>query len=172
MCTTKHDERCVDPLASMRKNAHTQTHRHTDKFFLFWGRCGTFLCIFSVCPRGRASDPLGRGFMPFFPSKNGLKNASRFALGVSPHYYLRSSCSSSLTLRNSDPGSHSRHYSPLPTTVRAYIFLSREGFSTFSFVDSHRIVPTHAKRFPQSIWCTRKTCLGGLELVTSTLIEF
>ena len=34
--------------------------------------------------------------------------------------------------RNSDPGLHSRHISPLPTTVRALLpFLSREGFSTF-----------------------------------------
>ena len=59
-----------------------KTHTHTDKFLVLWGRCGTFLCIFSVCPRGRVFDPLGRGFMPFFPSKNGLKNASLLLLLV------------------------------------------------------------------------------------------
>ena len=50
----------------------------------------------------------------------------------------------SINSRNSDPGSHSRLFSPLPTTVRALHFY-REKTSALSFlVDSRRIVPTYA----------------------------
>ena len=58
--------------------------------------------------------------------------------------HLLSSRSFSLSLnRNSDPGgSHSRLFSPLPTAVRAF-HPYRE--KTSSLVDSHRIVPTHAR---------------------------
>ena len=84
-----------------------------------------------------------------------------FFVFVPPIYYLRSSCSSYLPLRNLDPGSHSRPYSSLPATVRAYIFYREKGSTLSSLVDSHRIVPTHAMiRFLQSIWCTRKSPWG------------
>ena len=53
--------------------------------------------------------------------------------------------------RNSDPGSHSRLFSPPHTTVRALLF-DREKISALSsLVDSRRIVPTHARRFQQLI---------------------
>ena len=52
---------------------------------------------------------------------------------------------------NSDPGSHSRPSSPLPTTVRDFIFY-RENKSAFSsLVDSCRIVPTNAARRSQQL---------------------
>ena len=52
---------------------------------------------------------------------------------------------------NSDPGSHSGPSSPLPTTVRAFIFIAGilEHFS--SLVDWRRIVPTHAARRSQQL---------------------
>ena len=47
--------------------------------------------------------------------------------------------------RNSDPGSHSSLFPPLPTTVRA-LHCCREKISALSsLVDSRRIVPTHAR---------------------------
>ena len=45
---------------------------------------------------------------------------------------------------NSDPGSHSRRSSPLPTTVRALFFYRDKNSALSSLVDSRRIVPTHA----------------------------
>ena len=49
------------------------------------------------------------------------------------------------TSRSSDPGSHSRLFSPLPTAIRALPFLSREHFSS-SLVGLRRTVLTHASR--------------------------
>ena len=42
---------------------------------------------------------------------------------------------------NSDPGSHSRLFSPLPTTVRALHFYREKISELSSLVDSRRIVP-------------------------------
>ena len=53
--------------------------------------------------------------------------------------------------RRSDPGSHSRLFSPFSTTVRALNFYRETIFDPFSLVDSRRIVPTHAKRSQQLI---------------------
>ena len=39
-------------------------------------------------------------------------------------------------------------------------------------IRDHIVLPTHARRFLQSICCTRKKSLGGLELATSTLVDF
>ena len=50
-----------------------------------------------------------------------------------------------LLTRNSDPRSHCRIFFPLPTVVQALHF-NRENISDFcSLVDSHRLVPTHAR---------------------------
>ena len=43
-----------------------------------------------------------------------------------------------LPTRNSDPGSHSRLFSPLPATVRAFIFVARRFQPFSSLVNSHR----------------------------------
>ena len=46
--------------------------------------------------------------------------------------------------RNSDPESHSRLFSPLPSTVRALHFYREKVSALSSLVDSRRIVLTHA----------------------------
>ena len=46
--------------------------------------------------------------------------------------------------RNSDPGSHSRLFSPLPTAVRALHFYREKDSALSAIVDWRRIVPTHA----------------------------
>ena len=46
---------------------------------------------------------------------------------------------------NSDPGSHSRLFSPLPTTVRAFHFCREMASALSSLVDLRRITPTHAR---------------------------
>ena len=48
--------------------------------------------------------------------------------------------------RNSDPRSHSRLFSPLPTTVRALHFIAKKISAVSSLVDSRRSVLTHARR--------------------------
>ena len=53
--------------------------------------------------------------------------------------------------RNSDPESHSRLFSPLPTMVRALHFHREKIPALCSLVDSRRIVPTHATRSQQLI---------------------
>ena len=54
--------------------------------------------------------------------------------------------------RNSDPGSHGRLVSPLPTTVPVHFY--REKTSALSsLVDSRRIVPTHAIIGALDNWC-------------------
>ena len=53
--------------------------------------------------------------------------------------------------RNSDPGSHSRLFSPLPTTMRAFHFSREKTSALSSLVDSRRITPTHARRSQQLI---------------------
>ena len=53
--------------------------------------------------------------------------------------------------RNSDPGSHSRRFSPLPTAVRALPFYRDNISALSSLVDSRLIVLTHARRFQQLI---------------------
>ena len=57
----------------------------------------------------------------------------------------------SLPRRNSDPGSHSRLFSPLPSTVRALHFYRENSLAVASLVDPRRIVPTHARRSQQLI---------------------
>ena len=59
--------------------------------------------------------------------------------------YVRS-CLSPPSSRNADPGSHSRLFSPLPTTVRALHFYREKSSALSSLVDSRRIVPTHTRR--------------------------
>ena len=66
---------------------------------------------------------------------------------IHPIYYrclsflsLPPTCSS----RASDPGSHSRLFFPLPSTVRALHFYRHKIGALSSLVDSRRIVPTHA----------------------------
>ena len=46
--------------------------------------------------------------------------------------------------RDSNPRSHSRPFSPLPTTVRAFHFHREKTSALSSFVDSRLIAPTHA----------------------------
>ena len=58
--------------------------------------------------------------------------------------FLPSSC-------NSDPGSHSRLFSPPTHYGSCLAFLSREDFCSFFLVDSRRIVLTHARRSQQLI---------------------
>ena len=62
--------------------------------------------------------------------------------------------------RNSDPGSHSRLFSPPTQSGSCLAFLAREGFS-FSLADWRRFVPTHATcrlapictyPFPHTVW--------------------
>ena len=56
-------------------------------------------------------------------------------------------------VRSSDPGSHSELFSPLPTTVRAFISYREKNSAFPSLVDSRRIVRTHAgRRFQQLIF--------------------
>ena len=57
----------------------------------------------------------------------------------SPSHVLSSSYSPAPPSRNSDPGSHSGHCSPLPTTVRSFIFIGRRIHRVSSLVDSRRI---------------------------------
>ena len=70
-----------------------------------------------------------------------------------PIHFLRPSCPAPLS-RNSDLGSHSRPFSPLPTTVRTLHFY-REKDSVLSslIVNSRRIVPTHAIIGALDSWC-------------------
>ena len=53
--------------------------------------------------------------------------------------------------RISDPGSHSRLFSPLPTTVRTFNFYRKMISTLSSLVDSRRNVLTHARRSQQLI---------------------
>ena len=53
--------------------------------------------------------------------------------------------------RNSDPGSYSRLFSPLPSTVRALHCYGEKTSTLSSLVDSRRIAPTHARRSRQMI---------------------
>ena len=55
--------------------------------------------------------------------------------------------------RNSDPESHGRLYSPLPTTVRALLFYRAKNSALSSLVDSRRVVPTHALVGALDSWC-------------------
>ena len=55
--------------------------------------------------------------------------------------------------RNSDPESHGRLYSPLPTTVRVLFFYRAKNSALSSLVDSRRIVPTHALVGALDSWC-------------------
>ena len=83
-------------------------------------RCPSGACAANVarCHMQGTAAPVSYIALPFF----------RF-LVYSP-FFLSSYCSNS---RNSDPGSHSRLFSPLPTTVHvlSLAFLSREDFSPF-----------------------------------------
>ena len=56
--------------------------------------------------------------------------------------------------RNSDPGAHSRFYSPLLITVRAlHAYREKSSESALSsLVDSRRIAPAHARRSQQLPW--------------------
>ena len=73
-----------------------------------------------------------------------------FLFSILPIHYLRPSFSFPPS-RNSDPGSHSRLFSPpTPQYGSRLAFLSREDFSS-SLVDSRRIVLTHARRSQQLI---------------------
>ena len=51
--------------------------------------------------------------------------------------------------RNSDPGAHSRLFSPFPTKVRAVHFRREKISALSSLVDSRRTVLTHARRSQQ-----------------------
>ena len=57
--------------------------------------------------------------------------------------------------RNPDPGSHSRLFSPLSTTVLALHFFREKGAALSALVDSRLIVPTHAivGALDSSSWC-------------------
>ena len=55
----------------------------------------------------------------------------------------------SIGRRDSDPGSHGRLSSPLPTMVRALHFYREKISALPALVDSRRIVPTHARRSKQ-----------------------
>ena len=65
-----------------------------------------------------------------------------------PIYYPRTTLAL-LPSSNSDLGSHSGFFSPLPTTVRAFIFYRENNSAFSSLVDSRRIVRTHAARRSQ-----------------------
>ena len=62
-----------------------------------------------------------------------------------PIYYPRTTLAHPPS-SNSDPGSHSGPSSPLPTTVRAFVFMAKNNRAFSFLVDSRRIVPTHAAR--------------------------
>ena len=89
--------------------------------------------------------------------------------------YVRS-CLSPPSSRNADPGSHSRLFSPLPTTVRALHFYREKSSALSSLVDSRRIVLTHARRSKQlilSYFCkieNAKSHHGGIRTPGSTLL--
>ena len=82
----------------------------------------------------------------------------------------------SLHSRNSDPGSQSRLFSPLPTTVRAFIFIARR---VQHFLPSSTRVefclPTLLSALGNN-WCLsrKKPCVlaPGFELVTFNLSSF
>ena len=79
--------------------------------------------------------------------------------------------------RNSDPGSHSRLFSPLPTTVRALHFYREKISAVFSLVDSRRTVLTHARRSQQLILSlllqiNSKSHHGGIRTHGPTLVAF
>ena len=69
-----------------------------------------------------------------------------------PISYLRPSILSLPPSRNSDPGSHSRLFSPLSTTVRALSFCREKTSALSCLVGLPRIVPTHAKIGARSGW--------------------
>ena len=82
----------------------------------------------------------------------------------SPSYIIRS--------RNSDPGSHSRIFSPLPATVGALHFYHDKKLSS-SLVDSRRIVPTHStvrRRSQQLMLYTRYIRLQNITKTQSILL--
>ena len=49
-----------------------------------------------------------------------------------------------------------------PTAVNAFIFYREGGKALFSLVDSRRILRTHARRCPQSIWFEKKNPMAGI----------
>ena len=57
---------------------------------------------------------------------------------------------------NSDPGSHSRLFSPLPNTVRALHFYREKSPALSSSIDSRRIVRNTSQIFFCSIFCAEK----------------
>ena len=69
-----------------------------------------------------------------------------------PICYLRSSFSlPPMNSRDSDPGSHSRLFSPLPTTVRASHFYRHKTSALSPFDGARRIEPTQVRRSRQLI---------------------
>ena len=99
-----------------------------------------------------------------------------------PIYYPRTTLAL-LPSSNSDPGSHRRRSSPLPTTARAVIFIARRIHSAFSsLVGSRRRVPTHAATRSQLLLLygdtgtifRREQCIPGGEgktPVTTALLQ-
>ena len=65
--------------------------------------------------------------------------------------------------RNWDPGSQSRLFPPLPTTVRALNLYREDSPALSSLVDSCRIAPTHARRSRQlvSYFCMERESTIG-----------
>ena len=67
-----------------------------------------------------------------------------YFVNLQPYYYPRLTLALPLSSSNSGPGSLSRLFFPLPTTVSAFIFYLENDSAFSSFVDLRRIVPTHA----------------------------
>ena len=68
---------------------------------------------------------------------------------------------------NSDPGSHSRHFPPLPTTVSAFVFIARR----VQHLLASNCAYTRCLRDFCVHFCTRKSPFEGLELPKSTLAD-
>ena len=71
--------------------------------------------------------------------------------------------------RNSDPGPHSRLFSPLPNTVRALHFCRDKISSLSSLADSRRIVRTHASmhaKYPGQIVASKRQILPVLQFAS------
>ena len=170
-----HNSTCITPEYIIRKTKHPAYCCGCEIHFPLKSR----VCKLSVILRSRVLRVCA---CRFYVQQSGLQNPARtvfvhneFAVFFSHIPFIFFALFFLSPSRNSDPGSHSRLFSPLPTTVRALHFY-RENISALSpLVDSRRIVLTHARRSQQLglflfMQMSLRSHHGGIRTPVSTIL--